>query len=86
METNDNNATDETNFTHNSVNHIRMSDCICEYKAAIFNQNGLAVGFTITPCTCKVVDECPTGMHGKHSQQYDDDYCVDCGTTMEMVE
>ena len=31
-------------------------------------------------------DECPTGFGGKHTQQYEDNYCVNCGTHMELIE
>jgi len=39
----------------NTMDTIRSITCDCIYEASLYNQNGLAVGFRITPCDCEVI-------------------------------
>lgn len=36
---------------------MKCSKCGFEYKASVFNQNGVAVGYDIVPCYCKKIPE-----------------------------
>ena len=36
---------------------MKCSKCGFEYEASTFNQDGVAVGHTITPCYCKKIPE-----------------------------
>ena len=39
------------------VDWVKCSKCGFEYKASVFNQNGVAVGHDIVPCYCKKIPE-----------------------------
>ena len=39
------------------VDCVNCSKCGFEFKASVFNQNGVAVGYDIVPCYCKKIPE-----------------------------
>tara|TARA_R110002167_G_scaffold76496_3_gene212963 strand:- start:241 stop:504 length:264 start_codon:yes stop_codon:yes gene_type:complete len=71
----------EPTVTWDFVTEEELDDML-NYLTDTMNPMGITWCFT----RLEVADpECKYGFAGKHNQQYDDDYCVDCGAYMELV-